>query len=197
MYRPFSEDNFNEFIEMVPTINGRHAPVGLPEYSILFQQIPFPSYISPEAADLIGRLLDTNDVTRLGSGHKGLQDIKSHPFFSSINWEKLEQKHMEPPFMPEARRMDENALFPSFDAMLTDFGKAQWLTELPKESDQKFFDTWYVTLLLYTYKHIHTLSHFTNLMHTLVYTLIYTQELYLTAHLKSRGWSSERDGAVR
>ena len=175
LYRPFSEDNFNEFMEMVPTINGRHAPVGLPEYSILFQQIPFPSYISPEAADLIGRLLDTNDVTRLGSGHKGLQDIKSHPFFSSINWEKLEQKHMEPPFMPEARRMDENALFPSFDAMLTDFGKAQWLTELPKESDQKFFDTWYIhiTPLLYTY----TNYSLTNRMYTLMHNFAYTGTL--------------------
>jgi serine/threonine protein kinase len=53
--RPFSEENFTEFMEMVPTINGRHAPVGLPEYSILFQQIPFPSYMSSDAADLISK----------------------------------------------------------------------------------------------------------------------------------------------
>ena len=37
--RPFSEDNFNTFVEMVPSINGRRAPSALPEYAILFQQV--------------------------------------------------------------------------------------------------------------------------------------------------------------
>jgi hypothetical protein len=37
--------------------------------------------MSPKARSLIGRLLDVNDKTRLGSGPNGAKDIKAHPFF--------------------------------------------------------------------------------------------------------------------
>lgn len=145
-YRPFSEDNFNEFMEMVPTINGRRAPTGLPEYSILFQQVPYPNYISNDAVDFISRLLDVNDQTRLGSGPKGLQDIKNHKFFSSIDWALLEQKHVEPPYLPEVKNngVPEQPLFTSFESMLQEFGKGNWLEDIPREDDQKYFATWYV-----------------------------------------------------
>jgi len=146
---PFSDENFNEFMDIVPTINGRHAPVGLPEYSILFQQIPFPSYLSEDVVDLITKLLDVNDATRLGAGgKKGLQDIKNHKFFSQIDWELLEQKHVEPPFIPEnaTKKLDEQSMFPTFEAMMESFEKTSWLNEVVKEEDQKYFSTWYAII---------------------------------------------------
>lgn len=60
----------------------------------------YPRHFSQEAVDLISRLLDVNDQTRLGSGPTGDDELKAHPFFAGINWEKLEQKHVEPPYVP-------------------------------------------------------------------------------------------------
>jgi serine/threonine protein kinase len=140
--RPFSEENFNTFVEMVPTINGRHAPNGLPEYSILFQQIPFPHFLSGEVVDLISRLLDVNDKSRLGSGPNGVKNIKEHRFFQSIDWDLLESKQLDPPFIPEAKKLEESPMFTDFETMMKDLGKASWLSELPKADDQKYFSTW-------------------------------------------------------
>ena len=127
---------------MVPTINGRHAPNGLPEYSILFQQIPFPHFLSAEIVDIISRLLDVNDKTRLGSGPNGVKNIKEHRFFQSIDWDLLELKQLEPPFMPESKKLEEGPVFGDFETMMRDLGKAAWLTEAPKSDEQKFFTSW-------------------------------------------------------
>lgn len=133
---------------MVPTINGRHAPNGLPEYSILFQQIPFPHFLSGDVVDLISRLLDVNDRTRLGSGPNGVKQLKDHPYFRSIDWDLLEQKQLEPPFIPEAKRLEESGLFPNFETMMRELGKSPWLSEFPKPEDQKYFTSWYVFSLI-------------------------------------------------
>jgi hypothetical protein len=56
------------------------------------QEIPFPSFMSPKAQSLIGRLLDVNDKTRLGSGPNGAKDIMAHPFFEG---ELLHRAHCD------------------------------------------------------------------------------------------------------
>lgn len=53
--------------------------------------------MSPEAKNLITRLLDVDEKTRLGSGPSGDDDIKAHAFFRGVDWEKLEQRHVEAP----------------------------------------------------------------------------------------------------
>ena len=60
----------------------------------------YPRYFSQDVVDLISRLLDVNQDTRLGSGPTGDNEIKNHPFFAGIDWDKLEQKHIEPPYIP-------------------------------------------------------------------------------------------------
>lgn len=86
-YRPFTDDNFNTFVEMATTMNQLvREHCDSPEYAILFQEVPFPSFISPEAKDLISKLLDVNPKTRLGAGVNGAKNIKSHIFFKSIDW---------------------------------------------------------------------------------------------------------------
>ena len=47
----------------------------------------------------------TKDIgARLGSGPSGEANIKGHPFFACIDWEKLEQRKVEPPFKPQVVR---------------------------------------------------------------------------------------------
>lgn len=143
-FRPFSDDNLSSFIEMVPTVNGRRAPIGLTEYANLFQDIPFPEYVSAPARDIISRLLNVNECTRLGAGPDGLRDLKSHSFFEGINWEKLEQRHVEPPHVPakDISVPEEVALFPNFETMMNEFGKSDWLEDPPNDDEQKHFGTW-------------------------------------------------------
>jgi len=67
---------------------------------ILTEPLTFPKYFSDEARSLLKGLLDRNPKKRLGSGPTGVEDIKKHPFFRLIDWNKLENKEIEPPFRP-------------------------------------------------------------------------------------------------
>jgi protein-serine/threonine kinase len=145
-YRPFTDDNFNTFVEMATTMNALvREHCDSPEYAILFQEIPFPSHISPEAKDLISKLLDVNPKSRLGSGSNGSKNIKSHNFFKGIDWDLLEQKHIEPPYKPEhSRLLDELIPYPDFETLMKEYGKADWLNDAPQKEGQKYFANWYV-----------------------------------------------------
>lgn len=56
--------------------------------------------VSNNAKDLIRKLLDKNPKKRLGS-NGGIDEILAHPFFESLNLEKLLKKELVPPYKPE------------------------------------------------------------------------------------------------
>jgi serine/threonine protein kinase len=107
------------------------------EYAILFQDIPFPADIDPHLKDVISRLLDVNAETRLGAA-----EIRAHPFYADVDWSRLEQKHVVPPFIPTTRSLEETPQFQSFEALMSSLGKNSWLTELPEPKLQKYFNSW-------------------------------------------------------
>lgn len=49
--------------------------------------------ITPEAYDLITKLLEHDPMKRFGAC--GAEEIKQHPFFRGIDWENI--RHMKPP----------------------------------------------------------------------------------------------------
>ena len=51
------------------------------------------------------QFLDHNPNTRLGCRPhgQGFIDVQEHPWFSSIDWEKLQNKECQPPFVPDVR----------------------------------------------------------------------------------------------
>ncbi len=49
---------------------------------------------SEEAKDFIGKLLERDPAKRLGSGPKGTENIKKHPFFSDLDWDKLYKREL-------------------------------------------------------------------------------------------------------
>lgn len=58
-------------------------------------------FFSDNCKNLIESLLETNPKQRLGAN--GVEEIQKHPFFSSIDWKRLEQKKIEPPFIPDVK----------------------------------------------------------------------------------------------
>ncbi|KAI0267671.1 kinase-like protein [Gloeopeniophorella convolvens] len=66
--------------------------------------------LSDEGTSALLGFLDRNPRQRLGcrTGVPNIDEIQSHAWFSHINWEKLEAKQLEPPFVPDQNR-------PNFD----------------------------------------------------------------------------------
>ena len=56
-----------------------------------------PASISNEANALLISLLNRNPLKRLGSGPNDAEDIKSHPFFTGIDWDKVEKREYSMP----------------------------------------------------------------------------------------------------
>ncbi|RUP49439.1 hypothetical protein BC936DRAFT_142514 [Jimgerdemannia flammicorona] len=68
--------------------------------SILKKKLNLPYYLSPDAKDLLSRLLRKNPNIRLGGGEAGVRAIKAHRFFRKIDWKLLENREVEPPIVP-------------------------------------------------------------------------------------------------
>jgi serine/threonine protein kinase len=56
--------------------------------------------VSPNARDLIKKLLEKNKKKRLGA-QRDVQEILEHPFFAGLDIDKLMKKQLVPPYMPE------------------------------------------------------------------------------------------------
>lgn len=63
----------------------------------------WPSLRMPDvdAQDFVTRLLHPNPARRLGMGKRGARGIMKHPFFAGVDWEKLANRSVEPPYIPE------------------------------------------------------------------------------------------------
>ncbi|CAJ0921391.1 unnamed protein product [Ranitomeya imitator] len=77
-----------------PFYNG---PVKQMAFKAIINEKPkFPSWLDADVKHLIKKLLRKDPQTRLGvSGN-----IREHPFFTTIGWEDLEERRVEPPFTP-------------------------------------------------------------------------------------------------
>ncbi|XP_041351398.1 ribosomal protein S6 kinase 2 alpha-like [Gigantopelta aegis] len=74
---------------------------------ILKAKLGMPQFLSPEAQSLLRALFKRNPVNRFGSLPDGVEDMKKHPFFSTIDWETLYKRQITPPFKPAVVQTDE------------------------------------------------------------------------------------------
>ncbi|KAF2072376.1 hypothetical protein CYY_006321 [Polysphondylium violaceum] len=88
------------------------APFSAPSVQETFQNIlkrnmTWPDDISPEAKDIIDKLLSLDPKSRLG--YNGAQEVKSHPFFAGINWDTI--RTQEPFFKPKIANLQDTSYF--------------------------------------------------------------------------------------
>jgi ribosomal protein S6 kinase beta len=68
--------------------------------AILKGKLNLPPYLTPDARDLIRRLMKRQVSQRLGAGPTDGMAIRSHPFFKNVNWEDVFARRLEPPIKP-------------------------------------------------------------------------------------------------
>lgn len=78
------------------------SPVKIYE-NILRGKIKYPQYMHPDAVDLLSQLITPDLTKRLGNLHGGSEDVKRHPWFSEVTWDRLLRKDIDAPYLPPIR----------------------------------------------------------------------------------------------
>ncbi|XP_074846358.1 ribosomal protein S6 kinase alpha-2 isoform X2 [Carettochelys insculpta] len=78
---------------------------------ILKAKLGMPQFLSTEAQSLLRALFKRNPSNRLGAGFDGVEEIKRHLFFVTIDWNKLYRKEIKPPFKPAVGRPEDTFHF--------------------------------------------------------------------------------------
>ncbi|CAB4436189.1 unnamed protein product [Rhizophagus irregularis] len=90
--------------------------------AILKDPLIFPdnASVSEECLDCIRRFCERDITKRLGCGPNGIEDIKRHPWFVGIEWDKLNTKLADPPFVPDSKRANFDATHELEELLLED-----------------------------------------------------------------------------
>lgn len=78
---------------------------------ILKGKLSLPQYLTPDARDLIRKLLKRQVGQRLGAGTNDAEQIINHNFFKHIHWHDVISKKLEPPFKPLLKSPDDTSQF--------------------------------------------------------------------------------------
>jgi serine/threonine protein kinase len=122
-----------------------------PEYEMLLTKVDFPAHLSQEAVNFIQGLLNVTEAERLGA--LTVANVKQHPWFTGIDWDKLLTKHIIPPYIPGGiSDPREKPLYAGWKQVYDELENADenesdlpgyydW-TEVPTDEEQNFFESW-------------------------------------------------------
>uniref|UniRef100_A0A1I7VMT6 Ribosomal protein S6 kinase n=1 Tax=Loa loa TaxID=7209 RepID=A0A1I7VMT6_LOALO len=90
---------------MAPEVVNRHGHTVAADWwsfgvLMVTAKLAMPQSLSAGAQHLLKALFKRNPANRLGCSTDDVKQIKSHPFFDTINWDKLYRREVEPPFKP-------------------------------------------------------------------------------------------------
>lgn len=78
---------------------------------VLRAQFNIPKSFSADLRHLLERLLITDVQRRFGCTHKGIQDIKGHKWFRTINWRDIETQTAVAPMKPNVKNTGDTSNF--------------------------------------------------------------------------------------
>jgi len=94
-----------------------------------------PAYVSDEAKDIIKKLLTRRQASRFGNLSRGHLDITEHPWFASLNFEKLMQRKIKAPWKPKTMNPLDSRNFDDFSKAEREKHRGKPLSE----KEQKLF----------------------------------------------------------
>jgi serine/threonine protein kinase len=78
---------------------------------ILAGRIEFPRHFDIYAKDLVRKLLTADRTKRYGCLENGAEDIKRHKWFENVDWDKVYNRAVKPPFVPGFTSPDDTSNF--------------------------------------------------------------------------------------
>ena len=85
---------YEMLIGITPYFTGRKEDIF---HNIEHGELKIPNFVSPEAAEILRRLLERDPNKRLGGSIRDAQEIKEHPYFKDVDWDKVYNKQINPP----------------------------------------------------------------------------------------------------
>ncbi|KAL1627675.1 cytochrome c oxidase subunit 1 [Neofusicoccum ribis] len=101
-------------------------------------RVRYPSAMSPDARDLIGKLCTVDTSKRLGNIKGGAAAVKSHPWFRHIDWDALYHRKVQGPIVPHLRGPADTRNFDEYDPEPE--GRPPYTDEMATKYDQMFKD---------------------------------------------------------
>jgi protein kinase A len=71
--------------------------------NILKGKVKYPAYVNADAQNLLERLITADLTKRLGNLYGGPGDVKNHPWFAEVTWDRLARKDIDAPYTPPVK----------------------------------------------------------------------------------------------
>src|SRR5207247_2266138 len=71
--------------------------------SITEHSVSYPKSLSKESREACKGFLAKNPTKRLGCGANGEAEVRGHPFLRRIDWLKVANREVQPPFIPKVK----------------------------------------------------------------------------------------------
>eukprot|EP01041_Mallomonas_annulata_P010126 gene10126-21110_t len=100
---PFRAENTTLIFESILRIKNETIPY-------------FPIDTNKHLESLVSRLLTVNPAFRIGCNKKNsMKDMRTHPFFTSLSWDGIENRHCTPPYIPVIANVLDSSYFGNYD----------------------------------------------------------------------------------
>ena len=78
---------------------------------VLKGKLQLKNYLTPNAKDILKKLLSRQVEKRLGFGERDAVALKEHRFFSGVKWSDVLERKTQPPFLPVLKSPDDVSNF--------------------------------------------------------------------------------------
>ncbi|XP_022245474.1 cAMP-dependent protein kinase catalytic subunit alpha isoform X3 [Limulus polyphemus] len=82
---------------------------------IVSGKVRFPSHFTSDLKDILRNLLQVDLTKRYGNLKNGVNDIKNHKWFATLDWIAIYQKKVEAPFLPKCKGPGDTSNFDEYE----------------------------------------------------------------------------------